>query len=471
MAMTGIPVINDQLDTMNAILARIAMGQNLQPKSYEEIQSIVRLGLAPKVFSIGDIIEVGKETAIQASLGEHTGITGISINEEIFVTKMNEAGEKEYEFIYDGSVWKCNGENIILADYGLSVTGTPAEGDTFIVVETATVIEFQVAGFIENGKSGAIKIKNNSLKNGMILHSKKIIYGLQFDASEAMYYCEEGLAAGTYTFSISTTWGTATAGNYQFTLTQPVPAGGQIVGVYKIADVDPSNWTLKTYASALSTTEIETVSVSSGNSGTSLGELKVAKDGNMNSIQRCGYGSSNWKTSAIRQHLNSAAKAGSVWTPQTNFDRPPSWANSTAGFMHGLDPNFIKIIADCEIDTILDNVCDGTSEAATAGTNYETSIDKFFLPSRSEVYGAAENNSDKGVPFDLYKINSDYQSANGGADSNRIKVNMSGVAAIWWLRAPHPGYAYYPRSVYTSGQVGYNNACYAGGLTPACVIA
>ena len=158
-----------------AVMAKGSSG--LKVESYEDVLSIVRMGLAPSVFSIGDVIEVGRETAVQASLGAHTGISAVSVNEDTFVAAMDEAGEKEYEIIYDGSAWKYEGHPIILADYGLSVTDTAAEGDTIIVVETASVIRMVVMDFIENGQTtiGNIKLHDKTKQYGMILQSEKTL--------------------------------------------------------------------------------------------------------------------------------------------------------------------------------------------------------------------------------------------------------------------------------------------------------
>ena len=179
-------VKDSTLKQTNAILAKRG---GLEPESYSDVQAIVRLGLAPSVFSIGDIIEVGRETKVQASLGEHTGISAVSVNEDTFVAAMHEAGEKEYEIIYDGSAWKYDGHPIILADYGLSVTGTAAEGDTIIVVETASTINMVVMDFFEGGQTsiGNIKLHDKTKQYGMILQSEKLLYSLQFDEREAFY--------------------------------------------------------------------------------------------------------------------------------------------------------------------------------------------------------------------------------------------------------------------------------------------
>ena len=44
-----------------------------------------------------------------------------------FGSKVTSSGE--YQFIYNGTKWELNGEAINIADYGITVTGTPATGD------------------------------------------------------------------------------------------------------------------------------------------------------------------------------------------------------------------------------------------------------------------------------------------------------------------------------------------------------
>ena len=463
------------LKQQTAVMAKGSSG--LKVESYDDILSIVRMGLAPAVFSIGDVIEVGRETALVASMGAHTGITGVTVVEETFVAAMDEAGEKEYEIIYDGSAWKYGDQPMILADYGLSITGTPAEGDTILVVETASTIRMVVMDFIENGQTviGNIKLHDKTKQYGMILQSEKSLYTLQFDAREAFYYNngENALSAGTYYITIGAhTW---VAGDVnkklKFTLANDLPVGGQLVfnGSYNATLVGT---TVSAYASGSASAATETVTLSEGDDGTSLGTIGVEVSGALNSIQRALLGSNRWSTSAMRQHLNSDAKAGSVWAPQTGWDRAPSWVSSTAGFKHGLDPEFIKICGEVELLTALSTAAGDTSSAnASAGTGNETTVDKFFLPSRPEVYGAGDNNSDKGNAWQYYSANSDLGSAGTGADTNRIKTNASGTAQYWWLRSPNVGNGNLVRRIYPDGTVSYDHAYYSYGVAPACVVA
>lgn len=288
---------------------------------------------------------------------------------------------------------------------------------------------------------------------------------MQFDAPEAFYYAENGLAAGAYHFTIDSTYDATynDLTSYQFTLTQALPAGGQLCFGWGY-NMQASAAKVTSYAMATSTTAVEQVSVSEGTDGTNLGTLTVAGDfaHNINSIHRVRYGSNNYKESAIRQWLNSTAVAGSVWTPQTKFDRPPSWVTNTAGFMYGMDADFLAVIGKTHLVVARNTVCDGGG--------FDEMDDYFFLLSRSEVYGGVEvSGVNEGEPYPYYANYSDLSAAGAGADSNRIKYR-NGVAQVWFTRTPVSGNGYSVRNVNATGGVTFSYSNSNSGVVPACCI-
>ena len=285
---------------------------------------------------------------------------------------------------------------------------------------------------------------------------------MQYDAPEALYYAENGLAAGTYNFTIQDDYDTEHGGGktYQFTLSNDVPVGGQLTFGWSL-NAQAADSKITSYASASSTTPIEQVSVIEGNSGTSLGTT----DGNsinINHIYRVRFGNDNPAQSALRQFLNSDSVAGSVWTPQNIYDRPPTWNADTAGFMSDLDSDFLAVIGAVHKVTCLNTVTDGGGSV--------TLDDNFFLLSRSEVYGGKEVNSvDEGEPYPYYSDYSDLSAAGTGNDSNRIKY-ISNTAQIWYLRTPVSSANYRVRYVTATGAVNYNRASNSYAVAPACNI-
>ena len=377
----------DKLVTLSEIeqcMERVKNWQDdIKPKSWNDVQKLVRLGLASRVFSIGDQL-----------------------------------------------VCQRNGENLVWDIIGI-------DHDTPTDTKLTHSLTLQL---------------HDCLPTTM-----------QYDAPEALYYAKTELEAGTYHFTIQSGYDETYGGGktYQFTLTKPVPAGGQITFGWSY-NTQASEAKITTYENSSSTAAIETVSVSEGSDGTNLGATD-GKSENINHIHKVRYGSNNPLQNALRQFLNSDKGAGQVWTPQTDFDRPPSWATNTAGFMNGMDDDFLAVIGKTHKVTCLTTVTDGGGST--------TQDDMFFLLSRSELYAGNESNSvNEGEPYPYYSENSDLQSAGTGNDTNRIKYRNGNTATLWWLRSPFVGGGYGVRNVNVTGGLNYYIAKDSSGVAPACNI-
>ena len=290
----------------------------------------------------------------------------------------------------------------------------------------------------------------------MTIMQHDLLTGTQFDSPEAVYYADAQLAAGTYNFTI-TAYDKWVAGTYQFTLTSPVPAGGQIcvTGQYPYQG-NITAASIKTYSSRTSTTPIETATITAGSGGTSLG---TCGEGALNHTHRIAYGSNNYKESAMRQFLNSSAAAGSVWTPQTKFDRPPSWVTTLVGYKAGLDQDFLAVVCPVELPCAANNTYEAPDSTVTKNTKY-TLNDEFYLASRREVFGSSDDVADDTTVLPFY---------DGATAADRIKYR-DGSAADWWLRIPYAWNAFSVRLVVSDGTLGNGSACDAYGLAPACTI-
>lgn len=288
------------------------------------------------------------------------------------------------------------------------------------------------------------------------------LYLLQYDKEEAFYYAESGLPAGNYNIQIDAAYGAAAVGYYNFTLANAVPEGGQLCGFVNCYNSNPDGSNVTVYASSTATTASETAVMTKSDTavGTTIGKLLSGGDpnnANMNSIQRAAYGSNNWAQSAARQFLNSAAAAGSVWTPKTKFDRAPSWAATQAGLLSLLPQDFLDIINPVSMDTITNNIFE--TDYLT-GSSYATK-DKFWLPSRYQIFGTTEGTDLSETQWDYYK---------GATDVDRIMYDAGGTARNQWLRSPYPGSAYNVRHVSASGALNLHHAYYSNALAPACEI-
>ena len=452
-------VLNETVEAMNGILADIAYSSGTEPASFHEVQKIVRAGLGAKKFPVGSQFVCGKTTAMTATVGNsqgEAGITAASVNKDTFIHAIGHSGNADYEFTWDGAAWKFKEEPVELSTYGITVTGTPALGDEVVIHETAANLVWDVLGHdIETPV-------DSDIQHTMTLGLHDCYTELQFDAREALFYFADGLAAGTYHFLVTAhSWvSTDVNKSFQFTLTQAIPAGGQLVltGSY---NVTLENSTAKTYASATATTEIEAVTLTVGTDGTDLGSVNNSKTTTTNCLQRALLGNNNYAESALRQYINSNKVKATYWTAQNVFDRPPSWNDTADGFLYEIDEDFLAVTQKVKKTLALNTVCDGGGSVQIT--------DRFFLLSRTEVYAGNENSIAEGSIYPWYSKYSDLTTPGTGADTNRIKYR-NGAAKYWWLRSPSSSHGYYVRYIYPSGTVSNFSSYYAIGVAPACCI-
>lgn len=329
---------------------------------------------------------------------------------------------------------------------------------------------------------GEFEEQGGEVKPGMIVQSHYAMQEVQFDASEAIMVCETALAAGTYHFTIGTTWGShCVAGKvYQFTTTVEIPAGGQIVigtnssfYTWAAPDTPVANWRVYTFSSAASVTPLETLTLSEGSGGTDLGTVaSTNKFGvGLTNLQSAAYGYNRWSHSANRQFYNSAAAACAWWTPQHGTDRPPQQLATARGFMAGFDEAFLNIIKPVKVTSALNTVSD-----SGIGTSEDT-YDTFFLPSLEQEYIVPQLAGVEGDYWPYWKerlgLTSPQAQGAGGANARHIRYayDAKTSAQSCRLRSAYRGYASYTWSVTTSGSASYGyGSAYALRGCPACVI-
>ena len=317
---------------------------------------------------------------------------------------------------------------------------------------------------------------------GLWLQAHWPLPGIQFDASEAIYYTDEGLPAGTYHFSFGESWGSNVVKDkvYEFTTTQAIPAGGQIVigtasSIYTwgAPDVAPANWRVYTFSGFSSVTPIETLTLSEGSGGTDLGTMTSSilyGSSGINNLQRCGYGYNRWSQSAVRQWLNSAAAVGAWQTAQNVYDRPCQQLASMRGFMAGLPDDFVAVIDPVQVTTALN-----TKSDTQIGTS-ENTLDRFFLASLEQEYCVPQLADVEGKywPYWKERLGLESPQVSGASNANpahiRYSISNHSTAQIARLRSASRGAAHYTWYVTSSGYVNSLTATNANALAPACVI-
>lgn len=170
---------------------------------------------------------------------------------------------------------------------------------------------------------------------------------------------------------------------------------------------------------------------------------------------RVQYGCNRWDWSSIRQWMNSAAAPGEWWTAQHEYDAAPAYAATLAGFMADLPADFLSAVAPARLVTALPNV-DG-------GGSVET-VDRFWLPSRTEIFGDANNGVAEGVLMTKYV---------DATDADRIKQKGNGAADRWRLRSAVLSHAHPVYLVSSDGTffAAGHGAAVVMGIVPACIIA
>ena len=120
-------------------------------------------------------------------------------------------------------------------------------------------------------------------------------------------------------------------------------------------------------------------------------------------------GNNRWSVSNIRQWLNSSGAANSWFTPKHEYDEAPTYA-SEPGFLAGFSSDVLEHFTE---------ITNTTALSAPDGGGSETTIDRVFLPSYTEM----------GLPTG----EGSHLSIRYPDDNSRIK---SGADSNYWTRTP-----------------------------------
>lgn len=198
-----------------------------------------------------------------------------------------------------------------------------------------------------------------------------------------------------------------------------------------------------------------------------------AKEPNNSDSSRKSYGNNKYSVSNLDQWLNSTAAAGQWYSARHSADQAPDnanvWSNyneydQDAGFLAGFDDAFVAALKDTTLKVALNTVTDGGS--------YESVVRKFFLPSRAELFGAAENSVMEGSLLSYFSANTnDIRKAQISAYAAAHSEYSVTAGSNWyyWLRTPNSSYSYGVRIVYSGGGLD-NSSAYGGDLggRPLC---
>ena len=452
--------------------------------NWAQVAQIIKSGAASKIFEAGDQFVVNKATSVTAAVKGN--ITGATVNLPTFINQMNEAEAKSYTFSFINGQWIYNGNTVILSDYGITVTGTPASLDTIVITETIEKITFDVLDF--DYDTPVTEGINHTMS--LIAHDIYSWNEIPFDAREALFYVDpeiypNGLPVGTYNITLdhgAYAEDTTQDGTYQFTTTQTVPAGGLIshttMGIYQSDGYTKTQITdgkFITYDTKY--IQLESLNTTEGSSGTSLGTTTARRQSYrtnelLNFTERNAYGSNNWLNSSSRQYLNSdaaGAASGAIaswWTSKNIWDMPVK--SPKPGFLYGLDPSFRAILQTVKKRNRLT-----LADYGSSSVKYIDNDERVFFVSMTEVNfkpidSVYENSFGTDKTFTTIKTTPYALYASAG-NADRIKYQGS-TERYWWLRSPYPSYACTVHMIYTSGNLVSTHVKNFYGVVPALCI-
>lgn len=315
-----------------------------------------------------------------------------------------------------------------------------------------------------------IELQNGDTEASMLVQAHWAHpFGVQFSHQRAFLACPDGLPVGSYYFTIESAWGNnVKAGDIVcFKTTKVVPAGGRVSGCYGAPDQAKANWRIYTH-SADGKTQIETITptFTKTDSATNLGTQHLNKrEGNLNSTQEMAYGWNRWKTSALRQYLNSEAAKGAWWTAQDEWDVAPDQLKDKAGFLSGCSADFLSALQIVKVTTFANTVNDGGGE--------DTTYDRVFIPSMEQMYCAPQIKGE-GTYLEYWKQRSGATAplAQWGTYPNIITYAVENHTSPQYtrLRSAYRGNANGTWSVYSSGNVATYYASGAYRFAPLVVI-
>ncbi len=459
----------EMVDAILAVAGALGADASGAIKHFSEMRQFVRLGLLHNFVKVGDLIAVSKESGISTTVTG--GVTAATVTENTFLAKAGTAESHAYEFLFDGAAWHIEGEPAELADWGISITGTPAEGDAVVVHVQAGIVYFEAADHDYDVPADADRMHSFSMISRDILS-----YGtIPFSSPQALkaIAADEfagGMPAGTYNITLdhgAYNDSTSQDGTYQFTTTLPVPVGGKIkhsaIGKYQSGSYTKAQilaGTFTTYDASYNVIETGLVTTE-GSEGTSLGtataETKSRMSGtHLNSTRRQGHGSNRGLHSAMRKWLrSSAAGAGegqiaSWWSASDEFDMPVK--TTLPGFLHGMDPEFVACIGPVRKRTYL-HAWDRTDSTA-----YEDTVETVFQVSMTELGYGNNDGVAECSPKNDGTINKTgaYALYVGATNADRIK-RQGGTARYYFHRSPYPSSASIVRDSRTDGSL-YNRS-------------
>ncbi|MBR4170537.1 MAG: hypothetical protein IKR48_02675 [Kiritimatiellae bacterium] len=280
----------------------------------------------------------------------------------------------------------------------------------------------------------------------------------QYDRPEAFASVDEAIPANTVCkFTVVSTGGSWTAGDYHFTPTANIAAGSKLL-ISGNQDAALTSRKVQVFADGKASSASASYDIVSGDGDATL-DLG-SWDSTLNHRTRILYGSNNEEQSNFFQFLNGDSGSGymsSIWQPKTKFDMMDTSFTSKKGFLGGFSDEFRSYLGLCAIPNVTNTVYE-TNGYTADGKAYSYN-GYFFLPSRKEIYGSNETEYEAG------ETQFDYYATLGTTNADKLKyAQKASSPTTYWLRTPNASGAITVRICYR----GSGGALYSGYASVAC---
>ena len=392
-----------------AILAKPSSGET----TLADILANIRNGTAPENYPVGTEFAFEAEPIISTFQGNSSesataGVTGVSVDRATYLAKTGTPKSIE-RFDYSGSAWHIGGtggQSVTLSDYGITITGTPAEGDYITVSYSPSELVFQVAGYDH------YEPVNPNVKHTMALLSKDLIKAEQQFVSNqmAMACSKKAMPAGKYKFTAYRVGSTASDeayldrgnGTYVFTTTKQIPLNGGwthnnfgdwnpvedfvTAGTITTWDADgetalETNIAVTAYDASEDADAVDLGTIASALApesvvATSARESEYGYNNVVGTLADDAKGATliaDYATSIIRQWLTSDKPAGKWWRKMSIFDLKPAsgWTDQRDGFLYGLDKELRQALVKVKVISTLTQGQKMRMESASADVPVE----------------------------------------------------------------------------------------------------
>ena len=500
-------------------------------QNFDVLGDMIQAGTSTDIIDAGDTIDFNW---IASVLGTTTnGLTVTCSDMDAFINGVGEAEESTYLFVYDGTSWTYNNETITLADFGLSVSGTPATGEVMTIRTTVSAISYTFTGYDDFTPADSSVLHNWCMEQTYAPDTKA------YNTYESLFCVQAGksIPAGKYYLPMRS-YSKGKDFNVCFTLTEAIGGAMKVqarsTGYDSGAQPDTTGASISnTYKpKALNFVQFGTTTAVGTNAPvTCLSDADAASGGytNLNTLNvdandpvfvpgdfdKSALGNNCWPMCDLHQWLNDDTM-GDHFVPSYDNNIAASY-NRGNGFLWGLDPRVKALIQYAEIkwtsgygnhDLESYQPATGTAPASDAPTYYERSgnpgnrtytaldpqpsvgddVSGYFIKLTAFTQNQTYVSEDRAFLLSMKEMSFDIQLNEGNATdlyseytnntltntavAARAKYNKAGgtLNSYRWSRSGISGYAHYSWGVTSTGGYDYYFA-YRGYFTaPAFII-